>query len=683
MKKTNFSRRFVIIMAICISCLVSATSFAAAKDKTNPKITETLSTSDYTNTNVKITLKITDASGIKEVKWASGAKKISYFKKEGKSLKLSSKGTVTVTVKKNGTYTFYAVDKAGNSIKKKVIIKNIDTAAPVIVTKLSNTKFTNKSISASITTTDNLSGIDFIKFLSGKKTLEDFKGKGTLLSLSDSGSAKFNISKNGNYTVYVQDKAGNAAIHVLTVKNLDKTKPVVKSSYSIMNQVAKVKVSAKDEESGIKKAAYLKGEYTADAKEWSSKAAEISNLNSFDIKKSGKYTILAEDNAGNKDVSVIKIEMELRAVWISFLEFTKSKNYTETQFKAYVNEIYDNCVSMNMNAVIVQVRPFGDAMYPSKYFPWSYYASGTQGKALSYDPMSYMVDAAHSRGLEFHAWVNPYRVTTKQTDITTLSKDNPARKWSEKKETERNVLNLGGSLYYNPSVKEVQDLIIDGVKEIVNNYEVDGIHFDDYFYPSLGSSYTSNFDAKEYKTYAADCKAEGKEAKTIVQWRRDNVNTLVKKTYAAIKKIDSECVFGISPAGNINNLLSSSSYYVDIKTWLSSSEYVDYICPQIYWSFTHKTAPYKTILNDWVKLKTSDTVNLYVGLAAYRAGISEKSANSYGDIGWSQSNTILQRQVLYGRDTNIVDGYMFFRYEQMVGNTAKKEMQNVISILGN
>ena len=125
-------------------------------------------------------------------------------------------------------------------------------------------------------------------------------------------------------------------------------------------------------------------------------------------------------------------------------------------------------------------------------------------------------------------------------------------------------------------------MIINGVKEIVKNYDVDGIHFDDYFYPQMNSTYKTAFDAKEYNSYVENKEAKGETPMSIVSWRRYNVNTLIKGVYAAVKEVDANVVFGISPAGNIDNLLSSSGYYANVKTWMANDNYVDYICPQIY-----------------------------------------------------------------------------------------------------
>lgn len=677
MKKIGF-KKWIFLCLLMIVFVGEAVTSQAATDKKAPKITYSFSTKEATNGTVKITIKVTDSSKISSVKWASGSQKTAYFKEKGKKLTLK-KSKVSVTVKKNGTYTFYAKDSAGNTAVKKVTVKNIDTVLPVIEAVPNKTEYTNSSVKLKVTVSDADSGIKEVKYLSGKKTLEEVAASGKQLTLKE-GTGSITVKKNGSYSIVVWDMAGNNVLITSTIKNIDTIEPVLSASYHVMEQKAEVKVNAKDEASGIQSVKYCKGNLAVDSKEWDSDSAVIVKKDKFVVSENGTYTILAEDIAGNKTVFLLEISLELRAVWISYLEFSKN-GYTEAEFKAYIDEMYDNCVENNMNTVVVQVRPMGDALYPSKYFPWSVYVSGEEGKNPGYDPLKYMVSAAHERGLAFHAWINPYRITLTGTKVSALSEDNPARKWREDESTERNVLTYGGKLYYNPASKQVQTLIINGVKEIVKNYDVDGIHFDDYFYPNLGTSYKSNFDADEYKEYKAECEKKGTTAKSIVDWRRANVNTLIKKIYTAIKGIDKNCVFGISPAGNMSNLYADNNYYSDVKLWMKSSDYIDYICPQIYWSFKHKTAAYDKMLKEWLDAKTSDTVNLYVGLAAYRAGISKSEASSIGDPEWATSKTVLKRQVLEGRNSGIVDGFILFRYDFTIGKKAATEMKNLVSIL--
>lgn len=553
-----------------------------------------------------------------------------------------------------------------------------DKKAPTITYSCSTKEATDHAIKIKIRVKDS-SKITAVKWASGSHKASYFAKKGEKLTLKKS-VAYVKVKENGIYTFYAKDSAGNTSVKKVSVKNIDTEEPVLSASYHVMEQKATVSVNGKDEASGIQYVKYHKGNLSADAKEWEEDTAVLVENEQFIVSENGIYTILAEDAAGNRTVFPLEIQIEFRAVWISYLEFSKD-GYTEESFQAHIDEMYDNCVKNHMNAVIVQVRPMSDALYPSKYFPWSVYASGEQGKDPGYDPLEYMVEAAHERGLAFHAWINPYRITLTGTKTSALSEDNPARMWREEKSTKRNVLTHDGKLFYNPSSEQAQKLIVNGVKEIVENYDVDGIHFDDYFYPGLGSSYKSNFDAAEYKEYKKECEEEGTTPESIVDWRRSNVNTLVKNIYAAIKEIKEDCVFGISPAGNMSNLYLPNNYYSDVKLWMSSSEYIDYICPQIYWSFKHKTAAYDKMLKEWMDAKTSDTVNLYVGLAAYRAGISKTEASSIGDSEWATSKTVLKRQVLEGRESGIVDGFVLFRYDFTVGKKAEKEMKNLVSIL--
>lgn len=380
----------------------------------------------------------------------------------------------------------------------------------------------------------------------------------------------------------------------------------------------------------------------------------------------------------------INQEEEFKAVWISYLEFndrlknpvTGELGFTKERFEQMIDEMFDHVVELKMNAVVVHVRPFGDAMYPSKYFPWSKYISGKQGKDPGFDPLEYMVSAAHERGLKFHAWINPYRVTSGSTNINDLSKDNMAYKCltNKSKSDDLNVLSFGGSLYYNPSKIWVQTLIRDGIEEIVRNYDVDGIHFDDYFYPTLGANNAKNFDFNEYNEYYDWCKENHVKIKSIADWRRGNVNRLIKKTYELIKGIDETVEFGISPGGFLDYLLMDDRYFCDVKTWLSEPGYIDYICPQLYWSFHHTAFPYDRTLDRWLALRTNTDVKMYVGIATYKSGSSEEAD-------WKKDPMVLKNQIEYGRKTGLVDGYIFFRYDYFYKKATQKGVYNLLEIL--
>lgn len=375
---------------------------------------------------------------------------------------------------------------------------------------------------------------------------------------------------------------------------------------------------------------------------------------------------------------------EFHGVWISYLEFndrlkdpvTGELGFTKKRFESVVDKMFDQVKELGMNAVVVHVRPFGDAFYPSEYFPWSKYISGTQGVDPGFDPLAYMVEAAHDRKLEFHAWINPYRVASGTTDANSLSKDNIAREMmtSDSKEEQRGVLAYGGSLYYNPAESWNRYIIRNGVKEIVENYDVDGIHFDDYFYPTLGANYAKNFDAPEYKLYVDRAKASGKETLSIKDWRRDNVNTLIRSIYRTVKTANEDIVFGISPGGFLDYLTMDDRYYCDIETWLSKDGYVDYIAPQLYWSFNHSRFPYDKTLDRWLKLRTNKDVKVYVGIAVYKSGSNE-------DAQWKKDSKILSKQIEYGRSTEQVDGFIYFRHDFFYRKATKKGVDNLLKII--
>lgn len=370
---------------------------------------------------------------------------------------------------------------------------------------------------------------------------------------------------------------------------------------------------------------------------------------------------------------------EYKAFWFSHYDYTayraKYKKRNATTFKKYFTQAVKKGKSLGMNCIIVHVRPFGDAMYKSKYFPWSKCISGKQGKNPGYDPLKIMTQVAHANGMKIEAWINPYRVASGSTNYKKLSTKNPARKWHNKKKTRRNVLAYKGSLYYNPAKAQVRNLIVNGVKEIVENYDVDGIHMDDYFYPAFSSSnVNSAFDAKEYR---ASTMAKGKQ--NIVSFRREQVNMLVKAIHSAVKSIDPSVTFGISPAGNIDNLTSRYSYYVDINKWLNSSDYVDYICPQIYWGFKHPYAKFDRVTNRWMNAAKSKKVKVYIGIAVYRAG-HNIGAGSAERREWRSDANILKKQVQYARKKGC-DGFAFFDYQDLKSKKSAKAVKQLKKVL--
>lgn len=369
---------------------------------------------------------------------------------------------------------------------------------------------------------------------------------------------------------------------------------------------------------------------------------------------------------------------EMRGVWVSYLDWNGWAK-DEAGYKKAMDQTLDLCVQKGLNTVFLQVRPDGDAMYPSKYFPWSKFASGKQGKNPGYDPLAYAVTAAHQRGLKIHAWVNPYRITGYLNRYSDLCATNPAIVWANDGDSsnDRYVLCQNGEYYYNPAIPQVRQLIIDGVKEIVSNYDVDGIHFDDYFYPNLDDSKADTwFDYPEYKASGTSL--------SVATWRRNNVNELVKGVYSAVKAIRPQVQFGISPEGYLQNLRKDTRQFTDVDTWMTQSGYVDYLMPQVYWGFEAKQGgqiagyAFTNCLNDWVTLKKKGNVKLYLGLALYKAGTDASDGNEVPE--WQRYNDIMKREVLAGRKTGQVSGYCFYDLSSLTRATAAAEVANVTAL---
>lgn len=370
---------------------------------------------------------------------------------------------------------------------------------------------------------------------------------------------------------------------------------------------------------------------------------------------------------------------ELRGVWISYLDWQKLPA-EQAAFQKSVDQMMKRCVDLKMTAVFVHVRPDADAMYPSKYFPWSRFVTGTQGQDPGYDPLAYFIQSAHSHGLEFHAWINPYRVTGYQNRWEQVCDTSPVKEWlsDDDSANDRWVLKQGGEYYFNPAIPQVRELIVNGVREVVANYDVDGIHFDDYFYPDVKNDDPAKwFDQPEYEASGSSL--------TISAWRRENVNALVRSVYQAVKELKPKVQFGISPEGYVENLRSDTRLFADIDTWVSQAGYVDYIMPQLYWGFEHRLsdgslAPYafSNNLKTWISLKNKGNVKLYLGLAMYKTGSGTKDNNDVPE--WLRRNDIIRRQVEAGRQSGQVSGYCFYSYSSFQESSCQAEAANLLKI---
>lgn len=352
-----------------------------------------------------------------------------------------------------------------------------------------------------------------------------------------------------------------------------------------------------------------------------------------------------------------------KAVWIAYYElseFTKGKS--EYEFEQKINNEFSKLSSYGFNTVTVQIRPCADAFYLSEYFPSSIFFNGLQGGEMLYDPLEIICSVAQKYKLNIEAWINPYRVS-QDDDYKKLSSDNFAVK--NKKMTKV----VDGKIYFNPAYDKVTDLIVKGVKEIVENYNISAIHFDDYFYPTQ----SKNFDKKEYKKYGGDL--------SLSDWRRQNVTNMVKRVYETIKAVNKNIEFGISPASNIEN--DKNNLYADVETWVKN-RYVDYICPQVYFGFKNVYQPFMFTVKKWVKLCENTDVDLYIGLPLYKANTKDKYAaeNDKSIINeFKNNNDIIARQITYISKIDKIKGYYIFSFSQLTSENAKEEVSNMLKVM--
>lgn len=350
---------------------------------------------------------------------------------------------------------------------------------------------------------------------------------------------------------------------------------------------------------------------------------------------------------------------EFRAAWIATVYNLDWPSKTGLGIKEQKEEyisLLDSLKGTGINAVIVQIRPSGDALYASKYAPWSEYLTGIQGKDPGYNPLEFMIEETHKRGMEFHAWMNPFRITASGLDQTKLDQDNIGYLHPDW------LIAYDNKWMLNPGIPQVREYIIDIVAEIILEYPIDGIHFDDYFYPYLNIKEGPFPDDQTYEHY--NTKKVSKE-----EWRRNNINQLINGISQVIKLNRPKIKFGISPFGIWCNKSSNkngsdtqagvSSYetlYADTRYWIEEG-WIDYIAPQLYWKFDYDRVPYYTILDWWEKELLNKNTHLYIGQAAYKLKEDES---------WTVKDII--NQLTYNRTKEVVKGSIFFSSKSLQEN---------------
>ena len=339
------------------------------------------------------------------------------------------------------------------------------------------------------------------------------------------------------------------------------------------------------------------------------------------------------------------------------------------ELKKEIDSIISDAETYGLNALFLQVRPCADAIYPSRIFPSSAYICGKQSGELPLDVLDYFIAAAHAKNIDVHAWINPYRVTCASSsgyNEDTLAAENPAvlhPEWVVRHSwTENGVRKY--ACFFNPALPEVRKLICDGVEELIANYDIDGIHFDDYFYPTTDAA----FDKASYEKYCADAK----NPIALDDWRRANVNTLLAGCRAAIKSIGGERVdFSISPAASIEK--NYSEYYADVKLWVKDG-IVDTIIPQLYFGFEYPIREFRfdNLMDSWAELAAENkAVKLAVGLAPYKLGTDSEPDSAE----WKNGTDIVARQIKACLDSEAVTGYVLFSYTSVFSDSEQAHEQ--------
>jgi len=363
------------------------------------------------------------------------------------------------------------------------------------------------------------------------------------------------------------------------------------------------------------------------------------------------------------------LKANIKGVWVASvynIDFPSRPNLSNNELMKELDNILDITSQSGLNTIFFQVRPCGDALYNSEIFPVSQYLTGIQGvkNEIFFDPLQYLIEIAHSKGIRVEAWINPYRITaysenSKSELIDSLSTNNPAKQnpdWA---------VEYNGKLFYNPGIPEVRELIVSGVKEIIENYDVDGIHFDDYFYPypvyEKDNQILEFNDKNEFELYNPN-------GLSLADWRRENVNMLIKNVYHTIKNYDDKISFGVSPFGvwanssqnplgsDTNDVQSYYDLYCDPISWIKGG-YIDYICPQIYWSFLSSSCPYDVLVKWWNDQVDGTSVDLYIGHALYK--IEDFSLNHQEIIA----------QIQYARTFDNYNGSVFYGFSILKNNS--------------
>ncbi len=399
----------------------------------------------------------------------------------------------------------------------------------------------------------------------------------------------------------------------------------------------------------------------------------ITSCKNNSTQKNNEIDTLPRDTTsdmGDKPVNEIMNYKNIKAMWLSQFDlqsiYTDSgKQRNQTDFQVRIIQVLENVKQNGFNTVFLQVRPNADSFYPSQHYPPSKYVTGSYSINFNYDAIKITVEEAHKIGLSIHAWINPLRAMSAD-EIPEVNETFLIKKWYKTKSPFLVLFN--GKYYLNPAYAETRQLIIDGVKELINNYTFDGVHMDDYFYPTTSES----FDLASYTDY----KSQG-GILDLKEYRYSNLNKLVSGIYSAVKERNNNLLFGISPEGNMSN--ATNNAYADVYTWCSEKGYIDYICPQVYFGLKHETHPFDQTVEKWKNIIKNNDVKLIIGMTFGKAlSKTDKWAGS-GKDEWKNDTDIMKKCLDYTKNVDKCIGVSVFCYQyyyEPLTNTEIQETKN-------
>lgn len=376
-----------------------------------------------------------------------------------------------------------------------------------------------------------------------------------------------------------------------------------------------------------------------------------------EIESSDDLSIYPDEESSDGDQA--EENKYLKAVWITqfdlmsvYVENGAQRN--EDSFKKLVTKMLDNIKIDGYNTIMLQARPYADSFYISEFFPVSNYISGRFGNEDIYDAFGIIVGLANERNISVHAWINPMR-GMRTSEISSVPDKYLIKKWyTDENYRGKYIVEYDGRVYLNPAYEEVRALIANGAKEICEKYEIDGVHIDDYFYPTTNTS----FDESAYKEYE-----NNGGAKSLSKFRNEMLDLMVSGMYSAIKSVDNRLLFGISPVGNIQ--ITYETLYTDVYKWCSEEGYIDYICPQIYFGLEHDTHDFISVFNTWNDIIKTDKVKIYAGMTLGKAkGLVDNYAGS-GKNEWIENKDVIKRCLEYLQTRSECEGIIMFCYQHM------------------